>query len=54
VAQESQKLANQNHSFAHAKVKKSIFNRKILELVGDSGIILNDFHADLSQLSKFE
>ena len=29
----------------HAKVKKSIFNRKILELVGDFGIILNDFQS---------
>ena len=33
------------HSFAHAKVKKSNFNRKILELVGDFGIILNDFQS---------
>ena len=33
------------HGFAHAKVKKSIFNRKILELVGEFGIILNDFQS---------
>ena len=31
------------HGFAYAKVKKSIFNRKIQELVGDLDIILNDF-----------
>jgi len=36
------------HGFAHAKVKKSIFNRKILELVGDFGIILNDFQSWLN------
>ena len=33
------------HGFAHAKVKKLIFNRKILELVGEFGIILNDFQS---------
>ena len=31
------------HDSAHAKIKKPIFNRKILEFVGDIGIILNDF-----------
>ena len=31
------------YGFAHAKVKKSIFNSKILELVPNIGIILNDF-----------
>jgi len=33
------------HGFAHAKVKKSNFNRKILELISDIGIILNDFQS---------
>ena len=31
------------HGFAHAKSKKSIFNWKILEFIGDIGTILNDF-----------
>ena len=31
------------HGFANVKVKKSIFNPKILEFMGDIGIILNDF-----------
>ena len=31
------------YGFAHAKVKKLISNSKILELVPDIGIILNDF-----------
>ena len=31
------------YGFAHAKVKKSIFNSKILELVRNIGIIMNDF-----------
>ena len=31
------------YGFAHAKIKKSIFNYKFLELVPDIGIILNDF-----------
>jgi len=30
------------YGFAHAKVKKSILNPKILEFVDDIGIILND------------
>ena len=34
-----------NHGFAHAKVKESIFDWKILELVGDFGIILNNFQS---------
>ena len=29
--------------FAHAEVKKSNFSLRILELVGDTGIIFNDF-----------
>ena len=33
------------YSFAHAKVKKSILNPKILEFVGDIGIILNVFQS---------
>jgi len=31
------------HGFAHTKVKKSIFNSKMPELVPNIGIILNDF-----------
>ena len=33
------------YGFAHAKFKKSIFKRKVLELVDDFGIILNDFQS---------
>ena len=33
------------HGFAHAKVYKTIFNRKILEFVGDIDIILNVFQS---------
>ena len=36
------------YSFAHAKIKNSIFNRKILELGGDFDIIMNDFQSCLS------
>ena len=36
------------HSFAHAKVQKSIFIKKILVLLGDFGIILNDFQSWLN------
>ena len=33
------------HSFAHAKIKKSIFMSVIQELIGDIGIFLNDFQS---------
>ena len=33
------------HGFAHAKVKISNFGPKILEHLGDIGIILNDFQS---------
>ena len=33
------------YGFAYTNVKKSILDPKILELVGDIGIILNDFQS---------
>ena len=33
------------HGFAHAEIQNSIFNWKILELVGDIGIILTYFES---------
>ena len=45
------------HGFAHAKVKNLIFNLKILDFVGNIGIIRNDFscwfHSTIKMQVKF-
>ena len=37
------KMYMPEESLAHAKIKKSFFSPKILEFIGDIGVILNDF-----------
>ena len=40
------------HGFAHSRVKKSTFNLKILDFVGDIGIIRNDFQSWFHSIIK--
>ena len=40
------------YGFAHAKIQKSIFDPKILELLDVIGIILNDFQSWFYSITK--
>ena len=42
---EDSKLPDATYGFAHTKVQKSTFDPKILEFIGNIGIILNDFES---------